>query len=151
MVGEAPPGLPGAKAASNPAAGARSFVLTANVRRNAELNLVLEAEDEQKAVGLGMMLQGLSGMAGLGTAQAQTAGKEVRLSLVVRPEDLKAKTDQLMASFKQQIEAAGFGKSVAASTLPPPQPEPEPELPPEKRVIRIHGLDEGVREIPMEK
>ena len=67
-------------------------------------------------------------------------GKMVKIAMHLTPQELEKNAQIYTATHKQAAPVLAEVRAVA-------RPAPEPPKP-EKRVIRIEGLDEGTREIP---
>ena len=133
--------------------GAEATIILA---RQARLQLALTTETPEKAAGIGAMISLLT--EGVGNSfpvpQVKTSGNRVEVALAVTAAQLRGASER----FGRQLVAragAAFGLQGAAEQDATPTatarvaPPVEPVLPPEKQVVRIHGLDEGVREIPL--
>lgn len=68
------------------------------------------------------------------------------LNLTLEPNTLR-----LQLTVDREELARSLREAQQAMVARANQPPPEPPVPPEKQVIRIYGLDEGVREIPLKK
>ncbi len=117
---------------------------------------------EITGIELGMSLRdGLALDAALTTRTDQAARTllaRVRESLPDLPEvahslnlTLEPNTLRLRLSVDREQLAQSLRERQKAPVARANQPPPEPPVPPEKQVIRIYGLDEGVREIPLKK
>ena len=139
--------------------GLKRMTLAVNLHRNAELALDVEAQDVQHAAGFAAAAQMMVNAQNvkMGALKVASSGNSVRISSTVTPEQVKAGAEQFVQGMAQgmakNISLGGFSGLLgmrAAKTQAPQAAAEEPPLPPEKNVIKIYGLDEGVREIPVE-
>jgi hypothetical protein len=72
----------------------------------------------------------------------------VKMGVSIDPGLFARSLDELRASAVTTTTTAVAGPQSAAAL--PPTPQPQPEQPPQRRVVRIIGMDEGVKEIPYE-
>jgi hypothetical protein len=152
MVFDAPPSM----GSSSPMLqGLSRMGLAVNLHRNADLVVDLDAQDAQHAGAFAaaaqMMLNTQSvKMAALKVA---TSGNSVRLSTTITPEQVRAQMQQVGQNVAKSFDLGGFGGLLAAKGAGPnaatPAPVEEAPLPPEKNVVKIYGLDDGVREVPL--
>jgi hypothetical protein len=135
--------------------GLKRMALAINLHRNADLMLDLDAQDAQHAAAFAaaaqMMLNSQS--VKMSALKVATTGNSVRMSTSITPEQIKAGMQQFGQSAAKGFDLGGFGGLLGmpgAKPASPPASAEEPPLPPEKNVIKIYGLEDGVREIPVE-
>jgi hypothetical protein len=134
--------------------GLKRMALAINLHRNADLTIELEAQDPQHAGAFAAATQMLisTQKVRMGALKVEAEGNSVRMSTSITPEQARAGVQQFGANVARSFDAGGLGgllgpqrKAAPAAATPPL----EPPLPPEKNVIRIYGLEGGVREIPV--
>ena len=135
--------------------GLKRMALAVNLHRNADLVMDLDAQDARHAAAFAataqMMLNSQS--VKMGALNVATTGNSVRMSTSISPEQVRAGMQQFGQNVAKSFDLRGFGGMLGVPGAAPaaaPAPVEEPPLPPEKNVIKIYGLDDGVREIPVE-
>lgn len=113
----------------------------------AELTLQLATETPEKASALATALHMMTGA-------LPTRPKSLNISAVASLVRITASStaDEVTSAFStfgDRIKATVKTASSGAEARPVPMRKPEPQ--PEKQVIRIYGLEEGVREIPLKR
>ncbi|HET8549315.1 MAG TPA: hypothetical protein VFL57_14985 [Bryobacteraceae bacterium] len=137
---------PGTAVPGNPMlADVRGVDATVSFANRAELMLQLVTEAPEKAAGLAAALNLMtSALPARPKSLSITAAEAtVRIAATTTAADIRAAA----AAFEQRIKSTVQVSTATAR----PGVRREPELPPEKQVIRIHGLEEGVREIPLRR
>ncbi len=134
--------------------GLKRMALAVNLHRNADLVMDLDAQDAQHASAFAAATQMMinSQNVKMGSLKVQATGNSVRMSTTVTPEQVTAGARQFGQGFAKGFDVGGFGGLLGmhSAKAAAPAPAEEPPLPPEKNVIKIYGLEDGVREIPVE-
>jgi hypothetical protein len=135
---------PGASAAKNPMlAEVRGIDAAVSLGSRAELILQLATDSPEKAAALATALQMMTG-AFPGRPKSltiSTADTIVRIAASTTASEIRAAVGAFEQRMKQTVQAS--------AAAPARVPARDSAMPPEKQVIRIYGLDEGVREIPL--
>lgn len=152
MVFDAPPDI---GAGAPMLDGLKRMTLAVNLRRNADLVLDLDAQDAQHASAFAAAAQMMVNAPNvkMGALKVVPSGSSVRMSASISPEQLKAGAQQFAQGVAQSVNVGAFAGLLGMQAAKPRTTQAaveEPPLPPEKNVIKIYGLDEGVREIPVE-
>jgi hypothetical protein len=137
--------------------GVVAMDLGMRIRTGISLKSVMTARNEEDAKRLFAKMQPDPETAKLGVANVSRSGRTVSAEITVDfaklmeglAEGMKQSFEQLGREMQKEMAGKAAGTSGRAAAAP--SPAPEPELPPEKRVIRITGLDDGPREIPLLK
>jgi hypothetical protein len=136
------------------------------IRLGIAMKAVMTARTEQDAERLTSQMRPDAQAAQFGKASVTRQGRVVTADIDIDFKALmegmaKAMAEGLKQGFEEmgkEMQPGGSRRRAGAVPRPPavaasptPAPSPQPELPPEKRVARIYGLDEGPREIPLTK
>jgi hypothetical protein len=129
----------------SPLAGVRSFDGGIALNRGLEMAFDLVAASEESAVAIESMLRGAAGSPALRDLAVGREGVDVRFTASLD-------TAQMETGLKAML-AGGASRRASlmdwvVSGAPPTQTVAQAAPPPQKRVIRIVGLDEGTREFP---
>ena len=132
---------------------AAAMELGVSVGARADISLRFTTAEPEKAAAfaaaLQMMAASTGGARGL---QVEMAGASVSVRASFTAADLKGGLEaagrQMAAKMGGMMTGQAGSGETAAPAAAPARPA-QPEVPPEKQVIRIHGLEGGVREIPM--
>ena len=140
---------PGVSKATNPMlADVLGIDAALSFGSHAELTLQLTTPAPEKAAALATALEMLS---------AGFPSRPKSLKIVAAESFVRITAHSTASEVKAAVNAFGdrfkpaAASSVTTATTAQPASRPEPELPPEKQIIRIHGLEDGVREIPLKR
>jgi hypothetical protein len=137
---------PGASARKNPMlAEVRGIDGAISLGTRAEFTVQLTTDTPEKAAALATALQMMAGaLPGRPKSLAVNVTEAtVRITASTTAAEIRAAAGAFEQRIKQSVQAS--------AAVPARMPVREPELPPEKQVVRIYGLDEGVREIPLKR
>ncbi len=130
----------------SPLSGVRSFDGGIALNRGMEMTFDLVAASEESAVAIEAMLRGAAGSPALHDLAVGREGADVRFTASLDIAQMETGLKAMLAGGASR--RASLTDWLVSGAPPPTQTVAQAAPPPQKRVIRIVGLDEGTREIP---
>jgi hypothetical protein len=120
--------------------GVTGLTAAVNIKRNADIDIKVQSNEPNKLLPLMTMAAAMQ-------LKVVPEGNSVRMTGSFTPEQIRS----TVRTMGEQMLAKLTGGAPTAAHAAPPPPVEEPPLPPEKQVVKIYGLDDGVREVPLNR